>query len=348
MLGSLGPSSRKSIAFYRRIDSSGLTRYYIRAKGEMLRNHRTFAEVRLVVIAMVIGCVGASGQSTNEPKQSAPGCAVAQVLAINAVSGKWVANPGKRELHQWSCVVTGDEIVMSGRQRIGEITIIYRSGSKSPHTERCAKSKDCRNAYRIEQVTAPSNPDSDSIIDQFFKKQDPKVVPGILHGFLLQPNPEDGRNDRPIGTVFAVGVTGGLVLNAQKRPKKELLVQPTVICDNDGTVDLSSWWPTAAAYANVSSKPIGMENGESHSSLHWTLKQPLDTPVLYQVTAARSSLSPKSVALVAPQNSCTTSMESFQRAVEFTHSWPSDTPRAAIWNFQMGVLFDLSTTPKTK
>jgi len=156
---------------------------------------RHFASVvRPLVVALLLVDQTAWSQAQRDVHAAAsvraPECLDAQVLAIN---GKWLANPGLRILHQWSCLAPGEELTISGQKRTGEITVIYRRGSIPPHTEKCLTLGECRNAYTVEKAILPANPEPyiKSLIEQFFRKRQPEVVPGILKGTLRQPSPAD-------------------------------------------------------------------------------------------------------------------------------------------------------------
>lgn len=345
---------------------------------------------------------------------SATGCLDAQVLAI---SGTWLAKPGARVLGQWSCLAAGDELIISGRQRTGEITVIYRRGSIPPHTEKCLTARDCRNAYTVERVIPQANPEPyiRTLIEEFFQKRQPKVVPGILQGAIRQPSPGDDLAGQyaPVGTsgsvagtrahlspalvviaaalasgaavgamegakssttptpppgtggrAWVVGVVVGAAAvaieatiiivrhrrrNSPSRPRYSY-IRPAVVCEQGGQVDLSPWWPATTTETKIKLTPLQPDVPESVSTLRWKLDKATDPPVLFEVLGTRATSEgtiQKSFVLVAPEGSCQISQKSYEDAGRFISSWPRDTPAAAVWNLQLGILADLAGLPKT-
>ena len=269
--------------------------------------------------------------------QPAP-CGDAQVIAIQ---GKWIANPGARPLSNWSCVSSGQEIVLADDSPKGQITIIYHRGARAPHTVRCASRAQCRNAYRVEAPPATQIvPRSavEQILDFFFSifpGNESQPMQGILQG-AVRPQPTLTCSDRQRVEFEDILKPG--VYNLQVKALNDHAESVTWQAENSG--DGRTY--VGAAWGNL----FASDRGISHGSL--VMSQPLRGPAFYEVNAQRvgSNTAISSLwLLIAPDAQCTRLSDSYEQAVNFTNTWPKNTPVDAVMNFRLRYLQGLASQP---
>ena len=244
-------------------------------------------------------------------------CDEAQILDI---SGKWVANPGERELAKWDCVKAGDDLLLADDAPGGSVTIIFRKGAKPPLTVLCPTRDRCRNAYRIksDSATAPAS-NWDGLLDfvfSFFKPRKPTPVPGILHGALTPPSQVlCSVNGKVSPTIHAS------MIEASLRPLDE---------------GAPKWnWASREGLWNA-------EQGHLDHAFVYELKIP---------ASGRGGPFPREAVqgwvLVAPESSCRPLQHSVDLAIRFRHTWPKETPESAAATFYLMYLDALARAPES-
>lgn len=299
-----------------------------------------------LILAAVISMFADPSLSAAQAHDSKGGtCPNAAILAIH---GKWTATSvlGSRLLQQWDCLAA-DEEIKSADPSNGQITIIYNDGAIEPVTLTCQKNSlsHCHNAYRV--LTAKSaqrKPEGNSeILDFFFslfKKNEPKPVPTILQGKL----------DDASGVVCSEGRYVNLQSTLKQPDERHVLtLEP-----NQGFISyLNTTNPQAA--------PIRQGKVTVSKNLYATLTEAPTQPVLFWVEPKKNAgflrdlggflvhdhlQDESTLLLVADKPSCRSLIDSYQTAVEFTRTWPKDTPRDAIVSFHSLVLGGLAIQPE--
>ena len=263
--------------------------------------------------------------SAQPAASTAAECTEAKIIQMR---GQWVANPGTRLLKNWSCVVGGDQLRLDDHESSGEITVIYHSGSKPPHTVRCPSRAECRNAYEVERVVDSGGANSTwgPLLDFFFSKSKPKPVPGILQGSL----PEQW------------------MIPPTSQPRHP------VVCSDGGTVDFSH----TVKFANfVNQHKLAVRMLDEHDQVVEAQFKDLKIHGLFPEDGGRqaevvllsldSDPNPKDgmLVLVASRPACEPLTESYGLAVNFTQTWPKTVSREARWNFRSAYLGALAFQP---
>ncbi len=247
------------------------------------------------VAAIIIAAVAHAQPAVPPPA----GCDQAQILDV---SGKWVANPGGRGIARWDCIKGGDELLLADAAASGSITVIYRKGAKPPYTRTCP-SPACRNAYRVESVSAAAAASSwDGLLDfvfTFFKPRKPTPVPGILHGALTPPSPVLCSVNGKVSPAMHAGV--------HEASLKAL--------DRDAP---TMHWSSGQGIWNV-------DQGDLHQPFVYELKIP----------ASKLTSQVHGWVLVAPESACGSLEQSMELAVSFRQTWPKETPEQAATNFYL-------------
>ncbi len=303
----------------------------------VLNTARTLAFLSVfLALLTTLPCASYSRTPGASPGQ----CIDAQVIAIQ---GGWIANPTRRPLSNWSCVSAGEEIAPADDSLKGQITVIYHRGAKPPHTIKCASRAQCRNAYRVEALLTTRN-DSRSNVDQIldfffsiFTENKSQPVQGILQGML--------RGDVRPRPALTCSVGQRVQLEDMLKPGRyNLRVRALneqaedVTWQAKNAVDGQTY--AGAAWASL----IGSER--DHTSL--VMSQPLREPAFYAVDTWPVGTNEPDASvwvLIAPEALCEPLHDSFEQAVNFTKTWPKDTPSEAVMNFRLRYLQGLAAQP---
>lgn len=257
----------------------------------------------LLALLVVIVCATSLSAGTQPHLERRP-CRDAMIIAMQ---GEWRAHPSGIQLAKWSCVDHGQELALDESAPSGLITVAYHRGGKPPVTIECPTREACRNAYRVEIPHDPSGEQSIAarimvFFFAFFKGGEPVKVPGIV---------------------------------------KAASPQTTVLCRTaDGKVDLAPALRGEPGKYTVFMRSFQTPTGVSTHSLRWEsgpalIHDPADRPMLYELELrdANNLDQGRAVVLAANRPSCEALAQSFQRAVQWTETWPANTPGDAIRNF---------------
>jgi hypothetical protein len=247
-----------------------------------------------------------------QPRIETRPCRDAMIIAIE---GQWRAHPDGIRLAKWSCVDDGRDLVLDESASSGLITVVYHRGGKPPVTVECPTREACRNAYRVEIPVGPPGEQSiialiKAVFSAFFEGGEPVPVPGIV---------------------------------------KAGSPQTAVMCRTaDGRIDLAPALPREPGDYTVVVRP----RGASAHRLRWEsgpalIDDPADRPMLYELELrdADNLDQGKAIVLAAHRPACEALTQAFQHAVQWTETWPANTPGDAIRSFLTVYLQALAQNP---
>lgn len=252
-------------------------------------------------------------------------CRQAQVLSIQ---GRWVVGSSAkaRLLSKADCLVAGEIVTLAPDTQSGEITVIYHSGDLPPYTLKCGSRSDCNNGYQVQDVANRPTTSWWGSIMGILHRQKLRRVPGLVRGSLE--------------------------------------LQPGILCSEKGKIDVASLWHAESIrpseFDRVVLTPLDAQvyvsaNGTVDSGRSWSLDFPINDnksigePALYQLDTVKANgeINGSTIVLVAPRPVCEPLKTSYQKVVNYTLTWSTETPADAVFSFRSAFLAGLAEKTPT-